>query len=205
MDVILLPCSGRKRDGGEIEYHPSSLSNMLSPSTLDQLMSARRELAILVGERPGPDLGNNDVFSRIEFMPAYQRYAGTLYARSNLGELYSSFNGRILIISALYGLLDSYDLIRKYELEMNRLMNPRFRLYAWWRTKKLGVIIGECLKTVCPSRIHDLLPIEYRKALDPWAHFAAELNINKFEAGKGNSSDQRRTAEIKRIMSNEGL
>jgi cytoplasmic iron level regulating protein YaaA (DUF328/UPF0246 family) len=204
MDVILLPCSGRKQEGGELDFRASDLSKILCRSTFDSLMASRRELAILVGERPGPDLGNPEIVNKIGFMPAYHRYSGTIYMKSNLEELYSGFEGRILIISALYGLLDSNDLIRKYNLEMNRLMLPRYRLYAWWRTKRLGAILAECLRFFHPARIHDFLPIRYRKALDPLASIATGLDVVRFEAGQGYSSDHRRAAEIKNIMSNKG-
>ena len=74
----------------------------------------------------------------------------------------------MIIISALYGLLDANDLIRYYELKMNDNLKTKTRLSTWWQRHGLRDIVEEYILAQGSPMVHDLLPDTYRNALKPW-------------------------------------
>jgi cytoplasmic iron level regulating protein YaaA (DUF328/UPF0246 family) len=91
-----------------------------------------------------------------------------VYEYGRVQELYPNQSCiRLVIISALYGLLDGDDLIQEYNLKMDDKVSGQ-RLYTWWKRHKLVDIVEEYILSCKPVTVHDLLPINYLKALHPW-------------------------------------
>jgi len=69
----------RKGIGGDQNYQPSGLVDILHPATYYCLMEARLDLTKQLGLRPGPDLGFQGKSENIAYLPAHQRYDGVIY------------------------------------------------------------------------------------------------------------------------------
>ena len=169
MELILIACSAKKRDGGSPKYSPSQLGGYLSKAAFQRLLTLRLELAQIKHQPAGPDLGGSISATKLQYMPAYLRYSGIIYQRSNFAELFPrARDKKVLIISALYGVLDAQDTIQNYDLKMDETLPNGTRLYTWWKQHSLGEILTDYFRKLKPERIHDLLPDSYRKALNPW-------------------------------------
>jgi len=202
MELILIACSKTKRMGGYIQFVPSSLVNILSDEKYLQLMNSRKELASIINITPGLDLGFSNQDQQLAFLPAYQRYNGKFYQKNNFSSVYPELSTkRVIIISALYGVLDANDHIRNYELTMDHTLSIGVRVKTWWKNHGLGKIIGEI---VCQRRfiqVHDLLPISYRDAIKPWPTNCRNESLIQYDyPGQGSGSIWRRAEELKRIL-----
>jgi cytoplasmic iron level regulating protein YaaA (DUF328/UPF0246 family) len=174
MELVLITCCKTKAPGGRSEYQPSdAIQESLSTKSYNNLLKARRDLAELLGEAPGPDLGSNESTSGLSFLPAYQRYIGKVYRAGQVEELYPESRVRLTIISALYGLVDAGDLIRDYNLRMDWKTDTK-TVAAFWKERGLGKILCEYINHVQPGEVHDLLTNLYRKAIKPWPVCADE-------------------------------
>lgn len=65
--------------------------------------------------------------------PAADVYAGVLYDRLRLGELLAAAQGRVLIASALWGVVRPTDRIPYYRLSAKARLDGIGPLAAWWR------------------------------------------------------------------------
>lgn len=113
----------------------AGLARALSPGDLRRLMSISADLATLNHARfqafsasPASDAVRPALFGF-----AGDTYAG-LEARTLDPDALRWMQGRLRVLSGLYGLLRPFDAIQPYRLEMGtRLANPRGPdLYAWW-------------------------------------------------------------------------
>jgi hypothetical protein len=164
MKVILIPCSGQKIGGGTTDYKRPRLWEILGDSQFVRLLAARAELGKLCGLGPGPDLGAPDDRGAVEFRQAFERYDGIMYRRAEFRRLFSNFQGRVLIISALYGLLDAGDPIRSYDLTMDDRLPSGEKVWRWWMKRGLPELIAVSLGNLRAAEVHDLLIESYRKA-----------------------------------------
>lgn len=205
MDLVLIACSNRKQEGGVPGYAPSKqLTQGLSPGSFDKLLNLRSQV-VRESEKPlpvGPDLGMPGLQALAQYMPAYQRYTGKVYEYGRVRELYPSQSHiRLVIISALYGLLDGDDLIQEYNLKMDDKISGR-RLYTWWKHHKLVDIVEEYILSCKPVMVHDLLPINYQKALQPWPPESIRYLWKPLDcSGLGQGSSYRREEYLARLLS----
>jgi len=127
LNIILIPCCKRKVVGGDRNYRTSRLAEFLGTTNLSHLMKARLSLGKQLKLQPGPDLGFQEE-GNVAYLPAYQRYSGVIYQGGNIFNLYKQFGGRVIILSALYGLLDASDTIRNYDLSMTDTLPSGMRV-----------------------------------------------------------------------------
>jgi cytoplasmic iron level regulating protein YaaA (DUF328/UPF0246 family) len=205
VELILLACSNRKTKGGTQEYHQPVIKDYLTNKTYHKLLSLRKEIAQMKSIPPGCDLGDKLLSKEIYYKPAYTRYSGIVFSRSNFAELYQKAdNKKVIIISALYGLLDAEDMIRDYEVKINETLPIRSRLYTWWKSHGLPGILEEYIINLKPKRIHDFLSNEYRLALSHWPSNAVKSqNIEYFSynyPGQGQGASWRRGDDLKHIL-----
>ncbi len=203
MNLIIIPCCGTKNPGGQPTYSPpSSLLEIIGPSLYQQLLASRRELSRRLGLPPGPDLGFEAQAHEIRYLPAYQRYNGIIYRTSRFHQLYKP-GGRfaVVIVSALYGLIEASDLIRDYNLAMSDSLSSR-RLHTWWQQRGLGEILCTYAKNQRPDLAHDLLSGNYRRAVKPWpscAHSYFPVHSYSYP-GQGTGSNYRRGEDLETLL-----
>jgi cytoplasmic iron level regulating protein YaaA (DUF328/UPF0246 family) len=200
MKLILISCSSKKAPGGLPDAHASRLVDVLSKTSHHRLVQARRELAAILDQNLDDPFG----FDRAginKFQPAYQRYQGFVYLYSDFYHLFPKFDGRVLIISAQYGLLDGGDYLRNYNLRMSDYLPDGMRVETFWKKHALRDILVEAVTHMGADEVHDLLPEKYRNALNPWpdpgiAHYHAYA----FPA-PGQGSGYERPAMLKALLS----
>ena len=165
MRVILLPCSGLKRDEGS-SAPASYVEPILSDDIWRGLCDARNALAGLLGLDPGPDLGNAKS-STVPLMPAWRRYDGHLYHNASLGEgdVHRTDVG-IFVVSALFGVVSVRDAIRHYDLAMTDKLSDGRKVNRFWRDSRLASIIEDLLRGIDALEVHDFLSGSYRKAVE---------------------------------------
>lgn len=205
MDVVLIACSKGKQRGGTTEYSGSALESVMPSLSFAQLLSARSELRGLLDLAPGPDLGCPNGVEPVQYLPAYQRYDGTVYRRGGVSTLYPrASHTKLLIVSALYGLLDADDPIRCYELHMKGMLPGGRTVHTWWKHRDLGTIMEECLLALKPERVHDLLPTTYRPSLEPWPPASlreAGIGYTPYDyTREGMGSDSSRGTDLERLL-----
>ncbi|MDH5647953.1 MAG: YaaA family protein, partial [Candidatus Heimdallarchaeota archaeon] len=107
----------------------------MSEENFFKLMTSRKKLSVILNLPPGPDLGLVGQENPIEFLPAYQRYNGIIYQESNFSSVYPKLSAKnVIIISALYGVLDANELIRNYELKMDHTLPIGAKVKTWWKS-----------------------------------------------------------------------
>jgi cytoplasmic iron level regulating protein YaaA (DUF328/UPF0246 family) len=212
MEVIMIACCVRKAEGGTLKYKDSSLQSGLSAKSYQWLLDMRKELAeklpITKKANPGPDLGSSASVS-IQYLPAYQRYTGIVYQRGQVQKLYpQAMDRKLLIISALYGMLDAFDLIRNYDLTMNDILTDGKCVQTWWKQNYLGCMVEEYIMAVKPTIVHDLLPLAYRNALGNWSPKSlifARIAIKQYNfPGQGIGALWRRGDEVEKLLLKTG-
>lgn len=203
MELVLIACSGSKLSGGESGFqYSSNLSHILSSQTYKKLFAARKELSQLLNLASGYDLGYDHQDNGIEYLPVYKRYIGKVYKCSLLEKLYPQVKShRIVIVSALYGLLDANNLIREYDLAMDCTLPNGKKVMTWWKNQELGKILEEYIHAHKPTCVHDLLSGNYRKSLQPWLQDSIK-NITKIYnfPGLGIGTNWKRGEILKKIL-----
>jgi hypothetical protein len=204
MEVILIACCKTKRPGGSAAYAAPALQAYLPPAAWSELLQARRRLGELQGLIPGPDLGGA-AGAPVRCLPAYERYAGQMYERADFRSLYPPAQGRkVLIVSALYGLLDAGDPIRDYDLMMAARLPNGPRLSRWWKEHGLADILEEALRALRPTVVHDLLSGDYHRALGQWPPASLRrggVAVTAYEyPGKGTGSQCLRGDDLRRLL-----
>jgi len=167
--IILIPCSGSKREGGETSYNTnSSILNYLTDSSRKHLLNLRRRLFEYFSIQFGQDVGHHN--NKIYYMPAHKRYAGKdsqIYRQispSSWDILRNTENLDLVIISALYGLLRYDEPIRYYDKKMKDIMEHQ-TLKTWWRNNGLCDIVKDYLNKNNISEVHSVLSNDYNEAL----------------------------------------
>jgi cytoplasmic iron level regulating protein YaaA (DUF328/UPF0246 family) len=167
MKLILIASSYKKAPGGEPTHPPSRLKTTLSASTYKQLKSARKELKAILQETSGHTLGIDKAGEK-RYQPAYQRNQGFVYLFSDFYHLFPKFEGRVLIVSAMYGLLDANDYLRNYNLRSGDTLPNGQRVDTFWKQHGIRDILLECISRIAADEVHDLLPEKHRAMLSPW-------------------------------------
>ena len=169
MEVVLIACAKGKAKGG-LPWNGGERDRLFEGTSelTMALMSARHDLAVQLRCYPGEDLGFAATPASLRFLPAYKRYRGELYRASQLADSYPTPGIRVLIISALYGLLDASEAIRCYELPIQGIPPFSVRPQVWWPSQDLGGMVEERILSLGPTAVHDLLSKSYRAVLRPW-------------------------------------
>jgi len=200
MKLILISCSGKKAPGGQADLPPSKLADYLSPAAKSVLLNARRELADLLWEMPEHDLGFHDAGDK-KYQPAFQRYQGFIYLYSDFYRLFPKFQGRVLIISAMYGLLDGGDYVRNYNLRLNDYLPTGLRVETFWKQHGLRDILLDGISNAGVDEVHDLLPEKYRNLLSPWPAPGIKNHKSYTFPASGQGTGYERPATLKSLLS----
>ena len=165
--LVLIPDSAQTRRGGDPTWRRQATALALLGAAGDALGEARRELAELAGEAPGPDLGGDG--NRRAYLPALERFDGPLYAAAGLGRLKAddreTLRRSCLIVSGLYGLLTTTEPIREYGLTMDARLPDGRPASAWWRAHGLPEALADHVAGGGVTDVYCFLPAEHIEAL----------------------------------------
>lgn len=153
----------------------------------------------------GPDLRGGSLPVNTLYKPAYSRYTGNVYQQSGFEAIFPQIKGKmVLIVSALYGILEAGDYTRDYDLRMDESLLNGGHVSTWWRNHHLGSILEECILLIKPDTVHDLLPKVYRSALEPLPLTGLEVKGIRYEMyeypGLGTGSQWRRGNDLKNLL-----
>lgn len=106
-------------------------------------------------------------------LPAWRRFTGVVWEHLDPATLTPADRRRILVPSALCGLLRGDDPVPDHRLPMSASLPPLGRLSAWWRPQ---------LTSALPARstLVDLLPTDYAAAFD-WPAVADRCRVVRVE------------------------
>lgn len=208
MDLILIACCNEKTTGGSTEYQISKLEKYVSSQALNKLLVSRKTLADIKKLLPGPDSGISTNQTKILYKSAYSRYYGIVYKRSNFVTSFPRVNNKkVLIVSALYGILDANDSIREYQAKMDETLPQHTRLATWWKNQHLGAILEEYILNLRPGCVYDLLSNVYRSALAPWPPMNLRgqgINFIQYDyPGEGTGSLWHRGDDLFKLLTQE--
>lgn len=187
MDLILLSCSGSKRPGGIHKYNNEMLiTSILQSNTIMKLNALRQQMATYIGEKQGPDIGTSLRGNDIEYMPAFQRYSGIVFKKSDFVHSYpKTKNLNVIIISAFYGILDAKEYIRDYNWQMGNKLPNGNHTKTWWKNNGLGEILLEIVDKLNPNRVYDFLFDKYRASIFPFYKGYDKRKIIRYESQQG--------------------
>lgn len=208
MDLILIACCSKKTAGGSTEYQISKLGEYVSSQALNKLLASRMALAEIKKLFSGPDFGMSTNQTKILYKSAYSRYSGIVYKRSNFVTLFPRVNNKkVLIVSALYGILDANDSTRDYQAKMDETLPQQTRLSTWWKNQHLGAILEEYILNLRPGCVYDLLSNVYRSALAPWPPMNLRgrgINFIQYGyPGEGTGSLWHRGEDLSKLLTQE--
>ncbi len=131
--LFLIPCCSTKYCGGDSwAPTPEPLTALVSEKTYSAILETRRQVLsdILQDKKytskeyekngslePGSDFGGQSASGL--YLPAVQRYKGTLYSKTPTLSSRSNWDDQILILSALYGPLHPLSRVQDYNLQMS--------------------------------------------------------------------------------------
>lgn len=150
---IVLPPSETKRDGGNsfpldvsalsfASLHPTrrKLVNALVALSRDETASLK---ALKLGPKGAPEVVRNRQLKKSETMPTIERYTGVLYdgldALTLSADERARANERVLVHSALFGLIGANDPIPAYRLSHDSKL-PGVSLKHAWSAKNSAVL-----------------------------------------------------------------
>ena len=149
--LILLPPSEGKAPGGR--------GRPWAPATMAVDLDDRRRAVL---DALGPDHPARTGPTR----PAIDRYRGVLYQELDpatvTGAARRRLNGRVLVVSGLWGLVAPKDPIPDYRLKMSASLPGLGKLSTWWRPAVTEALAGRADGAV----VWDLLPNEHAAAID---------------------------------------
>ena len=195
--LVLLPPSETKWAGPR-RGTPVRLDTLTSPAltpareqVLDALaeVSARPDAAEVLGTGPGlaDVVAANTTLRTRPAAPASKVYAGVLFDALDLPTLRPAAARRVLVVSALWGVLRPGDRVPGYRLSMGTSLPGVGPLAAFWRPRLTGVLAPEGVVLDCRSAA-------YAAAWVPDADTAARtVGVRVLSGGKVVSHAAKRT------------
>ncbi len=205
--VIVIPCSFEKRPGGirGLWSPHTSIISELSREDGAHLLELRQHLAMHYGYSEGDDLGTARRGESPPLMPACDRYAGHLYKKvdpKTWARLKRAPYARVVIVSALYGLLSPQEAIRAYNRTMRGGYAPRMTLGRWWSERGLGTLLAEYVERIRATVVHDFLSGTYAKVAETLDSLGHRIEVRRHDyCGLGSGADYHRGQDVQAVLS----
>jgi cytoplasmic iron level regulating protein YaaA (DUF328/UPF0246 family) len=137
-------------------------------------------------------------------MPAYQRYDGNLYrkiARDLWPVADRDGSARILIVSALYGLLTPAEPIRYYNRTMSEAVHLRCSLARWWAERGLGELLLEYVRGTGTTTVDDFLSGAYSVFAGALSKLQGSVKVHHHSyPGLGSGADHHRGWDVSSLL-----
>jgi len=160
-------------------------------------------MAAYIGEKPGPDIGISCLNNAIKYMPAYQRYSGIVFKKSNFAHSFKrTKNLKVIIISAFYGILDANEYIRDYNWQMGNKLPLGNITKTWWKNNGLGEILLEIVFKMNPNRVYDFLFDKYRASILPFYRGYDKSKIIRFKSQQGFATLSYTGEDVAKVLKN---
>jgi hypothetical protein len=131
--VHLIPCSGKKNKGG----NNSSNVNLLFQN---EILGNCRERLIAMYNANNPQ----NPLDWSKTMPAIERYNGKVWYSNDVKAAISNNPDKVLIVSALFGIIKPFDLIPYYDLEMKQVTNGT-KVSKFWKSECDKCVLNKAL------------------------------------------------------------
>jgi cytoplasmic iron level regulating protein YaaA (DUF328/UPF0246 family) len=187
--VVLIPESTRKRKGGDPYLKMvDGFADALPKSEQDRLLGIRTEVASAWRNTAAKD----------GLMPAFRRFDGNMYRRIPDAAWESRRpDVEVLIVSSLYGLLESRDTVFAYPHSIAEATPPFGKLNRWWHAKGLASILAAYLKATKPKEVLDLLSQEYREGVAGYESNVGGIKVTPLDfPGMGRGSQPLRGGKV---------
>ena len=143
------PADGAPVDLGSLAYPELTAKRERALAALVRVSSSKQRGRALkaLGLSPGQagELDRNAALERAPAAPAAEVYTGVLYERLRLPELPAEARGRVLIASALWGVVAPDDRIPAYRLSISAKLPRIAGLAAYWRPALEKALPGDGL------------------------------------------------------------
>ncbi|HAS87814.1 MAG TPA: hypothetical protein DCS48_00665 [Desulfovibrio sp.] len=169
-NIILIPPSEGKADGGS--KAPLMSASGITTDLIEAIKKADpKKLYGLKAKALEKAIATNKEILISKTMPAIERYTGVVYAAIDYSTIKnkSDFDGKVLIVSGLFGLVSPTDLIPNYRLKIDKLKAAKLWLDCNSEQLKDKFVI-------------DLLPQAHKKAVKYTNGITVEFVLKK--AGK---------------------
>lgn len=135
-------------------------------------------------------------------LPAFERFRGNMYRAIGEDAWTNRVPGvEVVIVSGLYGLVASRDLVVRYEVSMAESLERLGKLNRWWRDHGLPSILHSYLEAVHPADVVDLLSLEYREAVEGYANELRGTRVKTIDfRGLGRGSQPRRGRKVAELL-----
>lgn len=187
--VVLIPESTRKRKGGDPYLTMADgFADALPKVEKDRLLGLRTEVANAWRNTAAKD----------GLMPAFRRFDGNMYRRiPDAAWETRRPDVEALIVSGLYGLLESRDTVFAYPHSMAEVTPPFGKLNRWWHEQGLASILAAYLQAMKPHEVLDLLSHEYREAVAGYEANVGGIKVTPLDfPGMGRASQPLRGEKI---------
>ena len=150
--IVLLPPSETKAGGGRgapLDLDALSFPSLTSTreALVDDVVALAADIpgsraALGVSERQDDEIARNAALWTSPTSPVLRRYTGVLYDALRPGELTTAARRRIVVCSALFGLVGGTDPIPAYRLSGGSTLPGRDGLRTVWRPELTPVLAG---------------------------------------------------------------
>jgi len=185
--LILIPCSKRKISPGQANYQ-SSVSNVQPSSDIPAINELREELLELI--KATPKLANreenkNGILNQSSrSVKAIDLYDGNFHRKVKDRLRSSECKDRVLIVSALYGLVKLDEYLKLYDLgikdEQESTNKEKNSVYKFWENSNLNDILYDYIESNNISNVWSLLPIDYHNVFKNLWNDLGEEGISCF-------------------------
>lgn len=202
-DLVLLPPSEGKADGGRGRWAPDSgtfagLATARATVVAAYVAAIERDAERVVGtggpiaERArvaGAALGAGGAPA----LPAHRRFTGVVWEHLHPADLPASALRRIVVVSGLCGLLAGTDPVPDHRLKLSVSLDGTGRLDRWWRPLLTNALTAHARR----RRVWDLLPKEHAAAVDLGAVHVVRV---RFEGDTGHAAKAVKGAFARAIL-----
>ena len=130
-------------------------------------------------------------------LPAHRRFTGVVWEHLRPGDLDASALRRVVVVSALCGLVTGLDPVPDHRLKLSVRLGALGRLDTWWRPTLTAALAAHARRKI----VWDLLPKEHAAAVDLGGLRAVRV---RFEGDTGHAAKAVKGAFARALLLDSG-